>query len=442
MKNNMQPMEYKELIEHIRLRPGMYLGRLGNGNASDDGIYRMFQEILNSSIDEFRQGYGDRIEVDVEDGHTVSIRDYGRGLPLHERTWESNAFLKTTGVTSDADVIFDVIKALSSHFEISSYKDGVANRLSYKNGMLVEELTEDAECEDGTSVIFTPDDGIFGAFRFVDDIVFAMLRNATYQNIGLRIVLDGTMMTSTDGMADLLAGKSFKRHALYPLIHFMDESTDVAFMHLPSSFEDYYSFVNGVETNMGGTHIQAFKEALASVFMELYPSEGFLPEDVCPGMAVAISINIANPMFESVNRGKLASVYITEDHTCTMKEYLHKFLSKRLKEYLLGHTAVCDAILGRITKSKEQRLFARKCLSMSIGQLVDLWNDGIKSGDLDGTGLYAIRDAFLAKKVQTIEMQRADAIGKRLQISYDEQNNIIHCAGRHFFETSPNLFQL
>lgn len=146
-------------------------------------------------------------------------------------------------------------------------------------------------------------------------------------------------------------------------------------------------------------------------------------------------------MFESVNRGKLASMYVTEDKSCSMKEYLHKFLSKRLKEYLLEHADVSDVILERITQSKGQRLFARKCLSMSVDRLVNLWNNGIERGELDADRLHAIRDAFLAKKVQTTEMQRADAIGNRLRISYDEKNNIIHCAGRHFFETSEKLFQ-
>lgn len=434
-------MKVKELIEHIRLRPGMYLGRLGNGNTSYDGIYRMFQEILNGSIDEFRQGYGDRIEVNIENERTVSIRDYGRGLPWNERPWESNRFLKTTGVTLDAYLIVEVIKALSSHFEISCYKAGVVNRLSYEYGILVEEVREDTECEHGTSVVFTPDEGIFGAFRFVDDIVIAMLRNATYQNIGLKIVLDGTMMTSNDGMAELLTDKRFKRYALYPIIHFMDDSIDVAFTHMPCSIENYYSFVNGVNTNLGGIHLRAFKEAVASVLLELNPTRDFISEDVYPGMAGAISINIPNPMFESVNRGKLASTYVTEDNTCSMKEYLHNFLCKRLKEYLSEHADVCGIILGRINKSKQKRKFAQKCLSMNVFQLVDLWNDGIESGDLDADGFYSIRDAFLAKKVQTIEMQRADAIGNRLRISYDEKNNIIHCAGRHFFETSEKLFQ-
>lgn len=434
-------MKNKELIEHIRLRSGMYLGRLGDGSTSNDGIYRMFQEILNYCIDEFRQGYGNRIEVNIENERTVSIRDYGRGLSWNERTWESNHFLKTTGVTSDAYLIVEVIKALSSHFEISCYKAGVVNRLLYEYGILVEEVREDTECEHGTSVIFTPDEVIFGAYRFVDDIVFAMLRNVTYQNIGLKIVLDGTMMTSKDGMVDLLTDKRFKRNALYPIIHFMDDSIDAAFTHMPCSIENYYSFVNGVDTNLGGTHLRAFKEAVASVLLEIYPTEGFISEDIYPGMTGAISINIPNPMFESVNRGKMASTYVTEDNTCSMKEYLHKFLRKRLKEYLSEHSDVCDIILERVTKSKGQRLFAKKCLSMSVGQLVNLWNNGIERGNLDADGLHSIRDAFLAKKVQTIEMQRADAIGNRLRISYDEKNNIIHCAGRHFFETSEKLFQ-
>lgn len=438
----MQVLYEKELIEHIRFRPGMYLGTLGNGKPTKDGIYRLFQEILNFSIDEFRQGYGNEIEIEVEDNQTISIRDYGTGLYFNERTFNAKPFLKTSGITVDEVLVFNIAKALCSHMEISFYKNGVARYFHYKNGILIEETENETELENGTSIRLTPDESVFNGFKYTEDIVFQILRNVTYLNEGLDMIFNGTRMRATDGMRELLADKKpHKSYYLYPIIHFKDEMIDVAITHSRYEGEECYSFVNGISTNEGGTHLYAFKETVASVVLKLYPSDGFILKDVYAGMICAISINMERPMFNSVNRLKLESVYLSEDKSCTIKEFIHDSFYAKFKEYLLEHKDVCDIILERITIAKKHRIFAEKCLSMSINQLVDLWNNGIETGELSSMELYAIRDAFLNKKVQTIEMQRSNAIVKRLKIGYDKVFNIIHCAGRFFSEISGVLLQ-
>lgn len=400
----------------------------------------MFLEILNFSIDEFRQGYGNIIEVQVEDNHRISIRDYGRGVPYKERTWNEKSFLRTTGVTLESELSINIAKALCSQFDIYYFKDNSVYRLSYDNGILKDELIENIETENGTLITFTPDENIFKEFRYIEDIVFSILRDATYMNIGLGIIFNGIRMRSTDGMFDLVKDKMPRKgYYLYPVIHFKNESLDIAITHSHSECENCYSFVNGLYTNLGGTHLSSLKKALSSVILELYPTCGFVAEDVYSAMVIAISINMEHPMLESVNRWKLGSLYFTEDGSCTIEKYIHAFFCEKFKTFLLEHPDINCIILEKITLTQKHRKFAQKCLSMRINELVDLWNNGVENGDLDSIALYAIRDAFQLKKVQTIEMQRANAIGKRLKICYDKVPNIIHCSGRFFSETSGVL---
>lgn len=436
----MQTLEEKKLIEHIRFRPGMYLGTLGNGDYYSDGIYRMFQEILNFSIDEFRQGYGNIIEVQVEDNHIISIRDYGRGVPYKERTWNEKSFLRTTGVTLESELSINIVKSLCSQFDISYFKDNSVYRLNYDNGILKDELIENIETENGTLIVFTPDENIFKGFRYVEDIVFSILRNASYLNTGLDVIFNGIRLRSNDGMSDLIKDKMPRKgHYLYPIISFKNESIDIAITHSRSEEEKCYSFVNGLYTNLGGTHVSSLKKVVSSVILELYPSCGFVPEDIYSGMVIAISINMEHPMFESVNRWKLGSLYFTEDGSCTIEKYIHAFFCEKFKTLLLEHPDISNIILEKIALTRNHRKFAQKCLSMSIGELVKLWNDGIENQTLGTKELYSIRDALLAKKVQTVEMQRSNAIAKRLKIGYDKVFNIIHCSGRFFSETDGVL---
>lgn len=437
----MQTSKEMTQMEHIRFRAGMYIGRLGNGTCPNDGIYTLLQEALHYVVNEFCEGHGKRIEVRIEDKQTVVIRDYGRGMSLEERCAKSHHSPKMM-VDMLTGVGMDAVNALSSYMDMCMYRKGAVTECHYEEGILLGEWTEKSKQKEGICISFTPDEEIFGPFQYKEDIVFALLRNLSYLNAGLEIVYGRICMKSTDGMAELLADKKpHKSYYLYPIIHFKDEIIDVAITHSRYEGEECYSFVNGLCTNEGGTHLCAFKETVASVVLELYPSDGFIHKDVYACMVGAVSINMEHPMFNSVNRWRLESVYLSEDKSCTIKEFRHDFFYAKFKEYLLEHKDVCDIILERISTAQKHRIFAEKCQSMSIDQLVDLWNNGIETGKLSSMELYAIRDAFLSKKVQTIEMQRSNAIGKRLKIGYDKVFNIIHCSGRFFSETSGVLLQ-
>ena len=425
-------------IEHIRYRASMYLGRLGNGDSLADGIYLMLQELLHLIVNEFRDGYGKRIEVRIEDKQTIAIRDCGRGISFEKRHADRSPSPKMIEDLTGFGI--DTVNALSSCMDICIYKKGTVNYFHYEEGMLLGEWTEKTKRKDGISITFTPDEGIFGPFQFKEDLVFEMLREISYLNVGLEIVYDRICMKSTDGMAELLADRmKYRGEYLYPIIHFKNEVVEIALTHSQTEFGRCYSFVNGLFTKKEGTHVNAFKRAVADILLELYPSEDFIPDDVFSGMIYAISIYMETPEISRINKWSLWSKFMTEDESCTIDEYMRDFLNEKLKVHLLECPEVSDMIFGRISIAKKDRKFAQKCLSMSIDKLVKLWNDGIENKTLGTKELYAIRDAFLAKKVQTVEMQRSNAIAKRLKIGYDKVFNIIHCSGRFFSETDGVL---
>ena len=434
----MQTSEEMTQIEHIRYRASMYLGRLGNGDSSADGIYLMLQELLHPIVNEFRDGHGKRIEVRMEDKQTVAIRDYGRGVSLEERYADRGHSPKMIEDLTGFGI--DTVNALSSCMDICIYRKGTVNRFHYEEGMLLGEWAEKTKRKDGISITFTPDESIFGPFQFKQDIVFAMLREISYLNVGLEIVYDRICMKSTEGMAELLADRmKYKGEYLYPIIHFKNEALEIALTHSQTEFGRCYSFVNGLFTKKEGTHVDAFKRSVADILLELFPSENFVSDDVFSGMICAVSLYMETPEISRINKWSLWSKFMAEDESCTIDEYMREFLNEKLKSYLSEHQEVSDMIFGRISIAQKHRKFAQKCLSMSIDGLVKLWNDGIENRTLGTKDLYAIRDAFLAKKVQTIEMQRSGAIGKRLKIGYDKSSNIIHCAGRVFFENTDLL---
>lgn len=425
-------------IEHIRYRASMYLGRLGNGDSSADGIYLMLQELLHPIVNEYRDGHGKRIEVRIEDKQTVAIRDYGRGISLEERYADRSHSPKMIEDLTGFGI--DTVNALSSSMDICIYRKGAVSWFHYEEGMLLGEWTEKTKRKDGISITFTPDESIFGPFQFKEDIVFAMLREISHLNVGLEIVYDQVCLKSMDGMAELLADRmSYKGEYLYPIIHFKNKVVEIAMTHSQMEFGRCYSFVNGLFTKKDGTHVNAFKRAVADILLELYPSEDFIPDDVFSGMICAVSLYMETPEISRINRWSLWSKFMTEDESCTIDEYMRDFLNEKLKAHLLEYPEVSDMIFGRISIAQKHRKFAQKCLSMSIGELVKLWNDGIENKTLGTRELYAIRDAFLHKKVQTVEMQRSGAIGKKLMISYDKSSNIIHCVGRVFFENTDLL---
>lgn len=381
----------EERIEHIRKRPGMYIGRLGHGANEQDGIYNLLKIIFYSLINQFREGVSDEITVDVLDDKKVRI-----SYPPTDIRY------------------IEIVQALSSSFDIAD----VGGR---------------------TILSFTPDEAIFDYYQYKEHIVFHLLRSYCHANKGLVIIYDGIKMTTHNGMLDLMKERmSYENGYCYPIIHFKGNDIEVAFTHKTSDIENYHFFVNGVKI-VGGTHLTAFKSAFARIISDFYADQDLMEEDILKGISAAISIDITEPLYEQANYGVLASTKVSPNGK-DVRDAVYDFLNSALTEYLSTNPEVVQQLLKRISKSRDYRLQLQKYISLSPEELVDIWNETIVSGTT-GT-LWQIVDAFLAKKIQTIEIQKSRAIFERLRISYDKENNIIHCAGRHFFETSEKLFQL
>ena len=264
-------------LDHIRLRPGMYIGRLGDGSSAEDGIYVLLKEVFDNSIDEFKMRAGDRIEVNVEDNLRISVRDYGRGIPqgkLIESVsilntsgkFDSKAFKKSIGLNG---VGVKAVNALSTHFEVRSYREGKVRKAVFESGQLISDVTEPSQDENGTYIYFEPDNTKFQNYRFHDEIVENMLRNYTYLNTGLTIMYNGRRILSRHGLQDLLKDR-MTNDALYPIIHLQGDDIEIAFTHANQYGEEYYSFVNGQHTTQGGTHQSAFKEHIAKTIKEFF----------------------------------------------------------------------------------------------------------------------------------------------------------------------------
>ena len=300
-------------LEHIRLRPGMYIGRLGDGSSAEDGIYVLLKEVFDNSIDEFKMKAGDRIEVNVEDNLRISVRDYGRGIPqgkLIESVsilntsgkFDSKAFKKSIGLNG---VGVKAVNALSSHFEVHSYRDGKVRKAVFECGKLISDVTEPSQDENGTYIYFEPDATKFINYQFHDEIVENMLRNYTYLNIGLTIMYNGRRILSRHGLEDLLKDR-MTSDAIYPIVHLQGEDIEIAFTHANQYGEEYYSFVNGQHTTQGGTHQSAFKEHIARTIKEFYGKYEY--GDIRTGIVAAIAINVEEPLFESQTKIKLGSL--------------------------------------------------------------------------------------------------------------------------------------
>ena len=323
--NNQTTVNYDEAniqtltgLEHIRLRPGMYIGRLGDGSSPEDGIYVLLKEVFDNSIDEFKMKAGDRIEVNVEDNHRISVRDYGRGIPqgkLIESVsilntsgkFDSKAFKKSIGLNG---VGVKAVNALSKHFEVHSYRDGKVRKAIFECGELKSDTTEPSQDENGTYIYFEPDDTKFLNYQFHDEIVENMLRNYTYLNIGLTIMYNGRRILSRHGLEDLLKDR-MTNDALYPIIHLQGDDIEIAFTHANQYGEEYYSFVNGQHTTQGGTHQSAFKEHIARTIKEYFGKYEY--GDIRAGIVAAISINVEEPIFESQTKIKLGSTTMSPD---------------------------------------------------------------------------------------------------------------------------------
>ena len=346
-------------MEHVRTRPGMYIGRLGDGSLPEDGIYVLLKEVIDNSIDEFKMKAGERIEINIDENLRVSVRDYGRGIPqgkLIEAVsvlntggkYDSKAFKKSVGLNG---VGVKAVNALSAHFEVASYREGKVRNAVFERGILQSDTTEESQDENGTYIYFEPDNTLFKDYKFQDDIVENMLRNYTYLNTGLAIMYNGRRILSRHGLEDLLKDR-MTNDSLYPIIHLKGDDIEVAFTHANQYGEEYYSFVNGQNTTQGGTHQSAFKEHIAKTIKEFFGKYEY--GDIRTGMVAAIAINVEEPVFESQTKIKLGSTQMAPDGE-TINKYVGDFIKQQVDNYLHIHQDVVEVLEAKIKESERER---------------------------------------------------------------------------------------
>lgn len=348
--------------EHIRKRPGMYIGKLGDGSHSDDGIYVILKEVIDNSIDEFAMGFGKQIVVNITDDGTVEVRDYGRGIPLESvvdvsskmntgAKYYSDAFKKSVGLNG---VGMKATNALSTYFEISSCRNGEKKRVCYSRG----EITDDCPIcptdeENGTYVKFVPDKDIFLNYKYNDEFVETMMKNYSFLNTGLTIVYNGRRIHSRNGLVDLLR-ENMTNDPLYPIMHFTGTDIEVVITHANQYGEEYYSFVNGQHTTQGGTHLSAFREAVSRTIKEFY-GKNFEYSDIRNGMVAAISIKVQEPVFESQTKTKLGSRDMSPDGSLTVAKFIGDFIKRELDNYLHIESQTAEIMLHKIQESEKER---------------------------------------------------------------------------------------
>ena len=346
-------------MEHVRTRPGMYIGRLGDGSLPEDGIYVLLKEVIDNSIDEFKMHAGDRIEVNIDENLRVSVRDYGRGIPQGKMIeavsvlntggkYDSKAFKKSVGLNG---VGVKAVNALSSHFEVRSYRDGKMRRATFEKGVMTSDVTENSQDENGTYIFFEPDNTLFLNYRFQDDIVENMLRNYTYLNTGLAIMYNDRRILSRHGLEDLLNDR-MTNDGLYPIIHLKGDDIEIAFTHANQYGEEYHSFVNGQHTTQGGTHQSAFKEHIARTIRDFYGKYEY--GDIRTGIVAAIAINVEEPMFESQTKIKLGSLTMAPDGV-SINKYVGDFIKQEVDNYLHIHQDVAEVLENKIRERERER---------------------------------------------------------------------------------------
>ena len=346
-------------MEHVRTRPGMYIGRLGDGSLPEDGIYVLLKEVIDNSIDEFKMKSGDRIEVDIADNARVCVRDYGRGIPQGKLVeavsvlntggkYDSKAFKKSVGLNG---VGVKAVNALSSRFEVKSYREGKVRELVFERGQLISDHTADSQDENGTYIYFQPDDTLFKNYRFHDDFVETMLRNYTYLNTGLTIMYNGRRILSRHGLKDLLSD-NMTSQGLYDIIHMKGEDIEIAFTHTNQYGEEYHSFVNGQHTTQGGTHQSAFKEHIARTIKEYFGKYEY--GDIRNGLVAAIAINVEEPVFESQTKIKLGSTQMSPGGE-SINKYVGDFVKKSVDNYLHINKDVAEVIENKVKESERER---------------------------------------------------------------------------------------
>ncbi|MCE5346919.1 MAG: type IIA DNA topoisomerase subunit B [Bacteroidales bacterium] len=356
-EENIKTLEWRE---HIRLRPGMYIGKLGDGSSQDDGVYVLIKEVMDNAIDEFMMGNGKKIDISVI-GKEVSVRDYGRGIPLGKvldavskmntgAKYDSKAFKKSVGLNG---VGVKAVNALSSKFVIRSIRDGQVKVIEFTRGVtLKDHPIESTTEENGTEVIFQPDEGMFGNYYFISEYMETMVKNYVYLNSGLVINFNGNKFFSRNGLADLL-NDNMNKEGLYPIIHLKGEDIEVAFTHGLQYGEDYYSFVNGQNTTQGGTHLVAFREAIVKTIREFYKKD-YDPADIRSSIIAAVSIKVEEPIFESQTKTKLGSKDIGPNGP-SVRNFINEFIKKQLDDFLHKNSETAKIILKKIQDSEKER---------------------------------------------------------------------------------------
>ena len=364
-------IRHLEDTDHIRMRPGMYIGRLGDGSHAEDGIYVLLKETIDNSIDEFNEGFGKRIEVDITDDATCAIRDYGRGIPLGSLIpavsqlntggkYDTSVFTASVGLNG---VGLKAVNALSERFVARSVRDGKMHEATFECGVLVNDVYADTEEENGTYIFFAPDPTLFKHYRFHSEFVEFMLRNYTYLNTGLAIFYNGRRIVSRNGLEDLLTD-NLTAPALYPIVHIKGEGIDIAFTHTAQYGEEYYSYVNGQHTTQGGTHQSAFKEHIARTIKEYY-GKAYDVQDVRNGLVAAIAVRVIEPLFESQTKIKLGSLVMAPDKDAkgnpfplsgvSVNKFVGDFIKENVDNYLHKNLDVAEVLQQKIVDSEKER---------------------------------------------------------------------------------------
>jgi topoisomerase-4 subunit B len=347
--------------EHIRLRPGMYIGKLGDGSSADDGVYVLIKEVIDNCIDEHTMGYGKQIEITIKD-KTVTIRDYGRGIPLGKvvdvvskintgAKYDSKAFQKSVGLNG---VGTKAVNALSTYFKVTAFREGKEKTAEFERGVLVKEHKESSTTQhNGTQVQFMPDDTVFRNFHFQEEYIENLLWNYCYLNAGLVITFNGKKFVSKNGLLDLLQRKTNEDELRYPIVHLKGNDIEVAISHNNDYGEELFSFVNGQYTTQGGTHQQAFREAYVKVIRDFFKKD-YEASDIRASIVAAISVRVVEPVFESQTKTKLGSQYVEEGGQ-SMKNFVLEFLARELDNYLHKNPATAEALKKRIEQSERER---------------------------------------------------------------------------------------
>jgi topoisomerase-4 subunit B len=407
-EDSIQSLDWKQ---HIRLRPGMYIGKLGDGASPDDGIYVLIKEVIDNAIDEYTMGYGKAVDLSIED-KTVTVRDYGRGIPLGKvvdvvskintgAKYDSKAFQKAVGLNG---VGTKAVNALSTFFKVSAYREGKEKTADFSRGELVKEYKEaKTDQPNGTLVSFTPDETVFKGYRFIFDFIENQLWNYAFLNAGLKINFNGKTFLSKNGLLDLLQRKTNEDELRYPIIHLTGDDIEVAISHTNDYGEDIYSFVNGQHTTQGGTHQQAFREAYVKTIRDFFKKD-YDASDIRTGIVAAISVRVVEPVFESQTKTKLGSVNVDIEGP-TMRQFVGDFLSKELDNFLHKNPTLAEALKKRIEQSERERkeLAGIKKLANERAKKANLHNRKLRDCrfHLNEEAPTRGKEEFLAKQQET-----------------------------------------